>query len=408
MKLLSQQIQTDMYIKSVLMPKAKTGGLIFLLLLLWGMAQAQNDATTILQHTADVCSKVKTAHYQVSTTYKGLMKPDTAISQTTIWFEVLPRDTMLGAKMRLDGGLNTMVYNGKELFSISNKDQSQKLMSMMSDKNFRDLRDYDKTALNYFGAGNDFEVMLNEPQNRIYQNKGFKQNGIDCYMIAVALPKETRQEYNVISNDVTILIDKETGFPVSILEQKQIMFQNKMLQQFKRIEILNASFNSKLSDTLFKYTETKTPPDSITPFLKQGNAAPQFNYTALSGNTIDLKLLKGSPVIICFWNKENYDCMKTLSVVNGLQKKYAAYNLKVVCINVKNYNEQEQVKLLLQKRNITCENILTSDKTVLSNYNIISYPTTYLIDRSGLVALAVDGYSEYLRNTLERILLKMK
>ena len=216
-------------------------------------SHAQNDAQSILSKTADACSKVKSASYNLVITKKGLMKTDTTSNGNKVIFQSLMKDTLVGAKIRIETEASATVYNGQELFTIDKKTNRAKLLSMMIEKNFRDLQDYDKTALNYFGARNDFEFFLKDPANKITENKGKTVNGTDCYMIAVALPEESRTEFKTMSNDVTILIDKKTFLPVSILEQKQIMFQGKMMNQFKQIQFNDAHFNIKIADSVFTF-----------------------------------------------------------------------------------------------------------------------------------------------------------
>lgn len=120
-----------------------------------------------------------------------------------------------------------------------------------------------------------------------------------------------------------------------------------------------------------------------------GNAAPNFTLPAYTGKNISLSDLRGKTVILNFWSMS---CASCLIEMPDLQQAY--YELKehrndIVLLGVE--AREDDASQFLEKRHLTFPIVKDQDASVWQRYNIRGIPTTFLLDRNGIIKQVHEG-----------------
>lgn len=132
-----------------------------------------------------------------------------------------------------------------------------------------------------------------------------------------------------------------------------------------------------------------------------GAPAPDIELEDLDGNTVSLAKLKGKVVVIDFWAVWCGPCQDSVPFFQQLEDKYGPEGLKVVGLHVNDrVPPVDKVKQYLDKMNVHYTNAL-STTDVDDAFKIYAMPTTYMIDRSGILAKIHVGFNP--RSTPEKL-----
>ncbi len=136
-----------------------------------------------------------------------------------------------------------------------------------------------------------------------------------------------------------------------------------------------------------------------------GNLAPNFQLQDLNGNTVSLSDLRGSPVIINFWYTRCGWCVVEMPHLQAVYEEHSVKGLVLLAID---WGEPlSVVSQFKQDNNLTFTMLLDSDKAVSLKYDVIGYPTTYFIDKDGIIRAKKLGAflsKEELEEELEHIM----
>lgn len=115
-----------------------------------------------------------------------------------------------------------------------------------------------------------------------------------------------------------------------------------------------------------------------------GLKAPNFTGTSISGKEIELAKMKGNIVFLDFWGTWCSPCVKEMPELKGIYEKYKTKNFKMIGIA---YDDIESLTKYVKENNIEWEQVIQSEegKPIITSYNILGYPTTFLIDENGFI-----------------------
>jgi len=114
-----------------------------------------------------------------------------------------------------------------------------------------------------------------------------------------------------------------------------------------------------------------------------GLKAINFVSKTLSGDVIELDKLKGKYVYLDFWGTWCAPCREEIPILKSIYSEYQNENFALIGIANDNF---EALQDFVKKQEIDWEQILQSeDKSIIADYGVTGYPTTFLIDPEGKI-----------------------
>jgi len=120
-----------------------------------------------------------------------------------------------------------------------------------------------------------------------------------------------------------------------------------------------------------------------------GKPAPNFQLQNLDGQSISLNDLKGKPVLVNFWATWCHPCVSEMPYLQEIYGEWSGKGLILLAINIgESSSEAEQ---FLQDHNLSLPVLLDTNKAVARRYNIRGIPTTFFIDKDGIIQEKIVG-----------------
>lgn len=131
----------------------------------------------------------------------------------------------------------------------------------------------------------------------------------------------------------------------------------------------------------------------------QGTPAKDFTLTDLAGKTIKLSRLKGKIVVLNFWFTGCTPCIDEIAELNKLTSMYKNSKVRFLAITFDN----AQAVRTFQKEHVFKSEILPDAKIVTDDYGIKRFPQTMVIDKAGIIRLAINNDKDILDNVKNTI-----
>ena len=122
-----------------------------------------------------------------------------------------------------------------------------------------------------------------------------------------------------------------------------------------------------------------------------GKAAPDFQLTALDGQSVSLADLKGQVVVLDFWASWCAPCIESLPHLGKLHAEKRE-GVKVFAVNLR--EDKAKVEAFLKSKNVDVPVLLDSDGKTADKYNVVSIPQTVVIGKDGMVKKVLVGLDE--------------
>ena len=113
-----------------------------------------------------------------------------------------------------------------------------------------------------------------------------------------------------------------------------------------------------------------------------GHPAPEFAVTAAVGETFRLSALRGTPVVLNFWATWCPPCRAELPELQAAHERYAR---EVAVVGVNQAEPTAAVTAFLGQNHLTFPVPLDERGDVSRRYAVRGLPTTFFIDRSGII-----------------------
>ncbi len=124
---------------------------------------------------------------------------------------------------------------------------------------------------------------------------------------------------------------------------------------------------------------------------KIGTKAKDFTVSSLAGEEISLAQLRGKVVLLNFWATWCVPCREELPRLSALQEKLRQRGLVVLAISVD--NERENISDFLLQNAVKLQTFWDRDKRISKLYDPQTMPSTYIVDRNGILRFTHNGYS---------------
>lgn len=152
------------------------------------------------------------------------------------------------------------------------------------------------------------------------------------------------------------------------------------------------------------------PPPPVDPNLpvgsKVGLRAPDFSLQAMDGKTYRLSELAGRPVLINYWATWCIPCKTELPILQKLYQEYQQKGLTMISVNAIDQDSTDKVQGLIDQFSMTFPVLLDQGGQFANLYQAIFFPTTVLVDASGVIREVNlgDSTEAELRASLDKIL----
>ena len=122
-----------------------------------------------------------------------------------------------------------------------------------------------------------------------------------------------------------------------------------------------------------------------------GFSAPGFALTSLDDQKIGMVDFKGKPVILNFWASWCPPCKAEMPAFQQASLEFSDSDLQIIAINATNQDSILEVRKFIEQYEITFPIPLDTTGSISRHYLVHSLPTTYFIDRNGVIVDVIIG-----------------
>lgn len=126
----------------------------------------------------------------------------------------------------------------------------------------------------------------------------------------------------------------------------------------------------------------------------------------MDGVVIQLEDYRENVVLLNFWASWCIPCKEEMPVIQAAYEKYHDRGLVVLGINMTDLDERKAIEQFILETGVTFPILLDESGSVSTDYRVISIPTSFFIDRSGIIrhfqlgALTEEQLEQYLDEML--------
>ncbi|TQR14216.1 TlpA disulfide reductase family protein [Psychrobacillus soli] len=127
--------------------------------------------------------------------------------------------------------------------------------------------------------------------------------------------------------------------------------------------------------------------------IRKSELAPDFELTTLDGETVKLSDYKGKRVMLNFWATWCPPCRAEMPDMQKFQKNK---DVQVLAVNLtETESNLGTVQKFVDELNLTLTTPLDDESAVSNEYQVMAYPTTYMIDSHGRIQFVTMGAMNY-------------
>ncbi len=139
----------------------------------------------------------------------------------------------------------------------------------------------------------------------------------------------------------------------------------------------------------------------------EGFLAPHFSLATLEGKKIHLPDQNGQPIVLNFWTSWCRPCQAEAPALEKLHQQYQGKVL-IVGVNLTAQDTVDNVKKFQQQHRLHYPLLLDPNNEVGHLYEANAIPSTYLIDKNGVIVEKIKGAIDpvSLENKIQPLLIK--
>jgi peroxiredoxin len=127
------------------------------------------------------------------------------------------------------------------------------------------------------------------------------------------------------------------------------------------------------------------------PSPREGFSAPDFTLETLAGEQVALSDLRGKVVLVNFWASWCPPCRAEMPAIERVYRSHKDLGLEVLAINTTNQDDRAAAAAFVQEFGLTFPVPLDLTGAVSASYNLRGLPSTYFIDKQGVIRSVVVG-----------------
>lgn len=139
---------------------------------------------------------------------------------------------------------------------------------------------------------------------------------------------------------------------------------------------------------------------SVALAVDTGARAPEIGAADMSGNRVTIGSLRGNVVIVDFWASWCEPCADSMPVLESLYTRMRGDGLRIV--GVSQDRSADNIAPFLRRHPVTFPIVHDAGNAIAGRYDPPTMPTTYIIDRTGIVRHVHRGFRSGDGATIER------
>jgi peroxiredoxin len=124
--------------------------------------------------------------------------------------------------------------------------------------------------------------------------------------------------------------------------------------------------------------------------VNKGQRAPDFALPTLKGGKTSLQALRGKVVLVDFWAQWCEPCKRELPELEKLWREYGARGVVVLSVNLD--KQRDNAERMARELGLTFDVALDPSGSVAGTYDLPKMPTSFVVDRKGVVRYVHEGF----------------
>lgn len=125
------------------------------------------------------------------------------------------------------------------------------------------------------------------------------------------------------------------------------------------------------------------------PKLDGAEPVPHISLPTPDGDTLSIASFQGKVVFVNFWGTYCPPCVAELPEMQQLYDELSDEDFVIIGLNAE--EKPEKVKAFIAKKHITFPIVISDDATVNAIFGLKHMPTTWFIDRNGILRGKIEG-----------------
>ncbi len=134
------------------------------------------------------------------------------------------------------------------------------------------------------------------------------------------------------------------------------------------------------------------------PYLLPGATAADFTARDMENKYLNFSRYEGKVILMTFWRKKCEKCVRVVDHLEKVHLKYKDKGFTSMAIDADNldYVPSSRVIDFVKARNLSYPVLLDDSFQATQRYKVINIPTTFLIDREGIISHIAYGEEDWL------------
>jgi peroxiredoxin len=124
--------------------------------------------------------------------------------------------------------------------------------------------------------------------------------------------------------------------------------------------------------------------------LKSGDRAHDFESKTFKGETVKLSQLRGKVVLLDFWATWCEPCKKELPILSKMAPRLKEQGVEIVTVNID--EKKDNAEAFLKEHGLNLTVVYDKDHKIVGDYEPPKMPTSFVVDRSGVIRAINAGF----------------
>jgi peroxiredoxin len=137
-----------------------------------------------------------------------------------------------------------------------------------------------------------------------------------------------------------------------------------------------------------------------------GYKPPNFTLQDLQGRAVELESFRGKVIFINFWATWCVPCRVEMPAMEGLYQEFKDKDFVILAVS-EDLGGKSQAEPFVEELKLTFPILLDSDLAIQDRYGIRALPTTFLIDKTGIITHKMLGARDWTQKQTRELIRKL-